>query len=233
MSELPPETDFHILHGPPEGGLLDRLARILEEQGEGAGGDRGEALSELLDLTQVAPGAPAEVIDFYRHPDRYVVHARASAGPWGRCALLAFAAAFRQCCVPIAGGHETDRRSYQVCQRLYLDRRKRRHWDRYVQVDGALRRLFVARIEGSTHRVDETFVLWGVAARLSFDVRVEDAAIVLTLNRAKSSPIAWPLRVQYRTEVGPRGVLRTEGDFRVPIAGIRVRTEFVSRVRDP
>jgi hypothetical protein len=193
------------------------LARIFE------GEESHETLTELVDLARVAPGAPAEIVEFYRHPDRYDVRARASAGPWGRCALLAFAAAFRQCLVPIGG---VDGRSYQVVQRLYLDRRQRRHWDRYVQVDGVVQRLFVARVDASAQRVDETFVLWGIPARLAFDVRVEERAVVLTLNRAKSSPLAWPLRVRYTTVMGQQGGLHTEGDFRVPLAGVHIRTHF-------
>jgi hypothetical protein len=196
--------DEGTLSGPPEGGV-----------------GRGEPLTELLDLARVAPGAPPQIVDFYRHPDRYAIRVVASSDRWGRYALSVFAAAFRQCCVPMKAGC-----SYQVCQRLYLDDRHRPHWDRYVRVDGVLRRLFVARVEGREGRVDETFDLWGVPARLAFDVRVHGAAVVLTLDPAKSSPLAWPLRVQYRTAVAERGVLHTEGDFRVPLAGIRVRTHF-------
>jgi hypothetical protein len=202
---------------PPEAGVLDRLARILD------GDHHEEPLAELLDLTRVAPEAPQQIVDFYRHPDRYAIRASASSDRWGRFALLAFAAAFRQCCVPIGGAGE---RSYQVCQRLYRDDRHRRHWDRYVRVDGVVHRLFVAHVAGRAGRVDETFVLWGVPARLAFDARVEGAALVLTLDPAKSSPPAWPLRVVYRTAVGERGTLHTEGDFRVPLAGVRVRTHF-------
>jgi hypothetical protein len=219
MREAKVERVRDVITGPLEEGLLDRLARILD----GANESGEEPLPELVDLTRVAPGAPAEIAAFYRNPDRYEVCARAVAGPWGRCALLVFAAGFRQCCVPVgsAGG-----RTYQVCQRLYLDKRQRRHWDRYVRVDGVVRRLFVARVEASEQQVDETFVLWGVPARLAFDVCVEDSAVVLTLNRAKSSTLAWPLRVQYRTVVGQGGVLHTEGDFRVPMAGVQARTQF-------
>ncbi len=188
-----------------------------------SGEDCGEALPELLDLARVVPDAPPQIVDFYRHPDRYAIRARASSDRWGQYALWLFAAGFRQCCIPVGGA---DGCSYQVCQRLYLDDRRRRHWDRYVRVDGALRRLFVARIDGREGRVDETFVLWGVPARLAFDVRVEAEAVVLRLDPAKSSPLAWPLRVQYRTAVGERGALYTEGDFRVPLAGLRVRTHF-------
>jgi hypothetical protein len=213
----PRENMRGILTSPPEGGILDRLARILDGDG------RGEPLTELLDLASVIPEAPAEIVDFYRHPDRYAIRARASADRWGRRALGVFAAAFRQCCLPIGGA---DGCTYEVCQRLYRDDRQRPHWDRYVRVDGVVQRLFVARVEGRARRVDETFVLWGVPARLAFDVRVEEAALVLTLNRARSSPLAWPLRVVYRTAVGERGVLHTEGDFRVPLAGVRVRTHF-------
>jgi hypothetical protein len=90
---------------------------------------------------------------------------------------------------------------------------------------GTLERLFVARMDGAPGRINETFVLWGVPVRLGFDAHVDGETLVLTLRRRYSSLLAWLAQVQYRTTAhGP--TLTTNGDFRVPVAGLHVKMRF-------
>lgn len=209
---------------PPERRWVDRLARRLE------GGALGERVDELVDLTRVVGGAPRAVVAFYRRPQDYAIHVGATSAGWSRLVMTAFAFLFRQMCIPETSGGFSD---YEVCQRVYRDRRGHLHWDRYARVNGSLERLFVARIASRQSQVDETFVLWGIPVRLAFDARVEGEEVVLTLDPSRSSLFARPARVQYRTaEWGEPGGLRTEGDFRVPAIGLHVRTEFRMHVAD-
>jgi hypothetical protein len=204
------------LLAPPETRFLDRLARFLE------GGGQGTPTDVLVDLDGVVAGAPENVAAFYRDPARYAIVTGATAGPWSRFVMKVFAATFRQSRIPErAGGFE----ALPVCQRIYRDARGRTHWDRYARVEGALERLFVARLDGAPGRMDETFVLWGVPVRLGFEVHVDGETLVLTLRRRYSSLLAWPAHVQYRT-TAHGSTLTTDGDFRVPVVGLHVRMRF-------
>src|SRR6185312_15242012 len=118
------------LDGPPERGLLDRLALLLEGGGR-AGGAAGGAT--LVDLDRVVTGAPAAVADFYRHPQNYSIRTGADAGGWSRALMAVFAALFRQAEIPEQASGFAD---YAVCQRVYRDPRGRTHWDRYARVGG-------------------------------------------------------------------------------------------------
>lgn len=214
-----------VLQAPPERGLLDRLALWCE------GGGRGEATDDLLDLATVLPPqalAPLrpEVVAFYRRPLRFMLRTGVQMGWWSGLLNRVFARIARQSDIP---GRGLGPAAYPLCQRLYRDARGRVHWDRYCRVDGRLARLFVARMAGGAGRVEETFVLYGLPVRLSFEPRVDGDALVLELRRLRSSPLAWLARVRYRTAVDEDGVLRTRGEFRVPLVGLHIRTYFEIR----
>jgi hypothetical protein len=114
---------------------------------------------------------------------------------------------------------------HPLCQWLYVDGRGRTHWDRYACVRGRCRRLFTARMEGSTGHLHETFVIYGLPASLTFGARVEGGTLVLALLRRLGSPLSWFARVEYRTEaVGAE--VHARGAFRVPLLGFHAETEF-------
>lgn len=215
------------LRAPPRGGLLDRLARWLE------GGGQGSPLENMLELASVLGAQellqlPEPVVSFYRNPRMFRVSTGVRASRWSDALLRAFAALTRQSLLP-EGSSEFE--GYPVSQLLYSDEEGRAHWDRYVLVQGAWRRLFIARIAGTRGRVDETFIVYGVPIRLSFAASVDAGALTLKLVRRWSSPAAWLTTVEYRSTLLGAGV-RTQGDFRVPLLGFRVRTEFRAVARD-
>jgi hypothetical protein len=210
---------------PPRGGLLDRLARWLEGGGEGEPADGVVDLSGVLDAGELAK-LPRRVATFFAAPHRFDVAAGLDGDAWSRALLAASAVVFRQTDIP---DRERGFEAYPVGQVIYRDRRGRVHWDRYGLVDGAWRRLFVARVAGAPGRFVETFVLYGVPVALVFAPRVEDGALVFTLTRRWTSPLSWIARVEYRTGLHAPDEVRTHGDFRVPLLRFRVRTEFRAR----
>lgn len=220
-SSAPPLSSATPLTEPPPGTFLDRIARYFE------GGGAGTPCATMLDLGDVLAAdelakLPAVVAAFYAQPGTFDVEAGVDGGPYSRRLLALFAAIGRQAdVVDRVRGFE----AYPLGQLLYRDRRGRVHWDRYAWIDGTWRRLFLARIDGATGTMCETFVLYGVPVPLTFRAAVVDGALVLTLVRKWSSPLSWFARVVYRTEARAEGT-STQGDFRIPLLGFYVRTEF-------
>lgn len=211
-----------LLTDAPERSFLDRLARWFE------GGDVAAGkVDSVVDLRAIlAPGiAPAaEVVDFYLRPGDYCIRTGVQMRAWSRIVIAVFGALCRQCQIP-ARGKEFE--NFELCQRIYRDSENRTHWDRYVRVDENLHRLFIARLSSSKSTVNETFVMWGIPVRLTFDATVVDDGLVLTMRPLRSSPLAWAARVQYKTNhTAEAGAIRTLGDFRVPLIGLNVQTEF-------
>lgn len=204
--------------------MLDRLARALEGGGRGTPSETFVDLSDVLPASALAQVGPV-VVDFYRSPLPYSLRVGVAMGRWSRLLMGCFALLCRQSGAPDRGAGVE---AYEVCQRLYRDRRGRTHWDRYARVDGRLRRLFVARIASGPERFYETFVLYGLPITLAFAVCSDGDALLLSLQPRESSLLARMARVTYRTAPLDSG-LATEGDFRVPLIGLRVRMHFRMR----
>lgn len=207
---------------PPRGSLLDRLARWLEGGGEGTPVIEVLDLSRVLDAGEVA-GLPREVVELYADPQSFRIRAGLDATPYSRLLLAVSAVLARQTNIPDrARGFE----GYPVGQLVYRDARGRTHWDRYGLVDGAWRRLFLARVSGEPGMFFETFVLYGVPVVLPFRAHVDGETLVMSLTRRWSAPFSWFGKVEYRTRRSGAGEVETRGDFRVPLLFFRVATEF-------
>ena len=219
---------------PPRGGVLDWLARWLE------GGGDGVKTEQLLDLStvlasQAKDALHPEVARFYLDPGRYRMRAGVHASRFSGALLDLLAAVSRQGRLPDrdCGKDGSDGfEGYPVRQLVYRDARGRTHWDRYILIDRTWQRFFIARLEGLPSYVVETFVVYGVPVSLTFRASVEDDGLVLSLVPKWSSPMSWFARVVYRTGISEHGV-HTRGDFRVPIVGFRVRTEFRATRAEP
>lgn len=227
--------DSHLgARWPPRGGVLDRLARWLE------GGGDGITTDQLLDLSTVlAPPAldalHPEVARFYRDPGRYRMRAGVHASRFSGALLDLLALVSRQGRLPDRDRGEAGSdgfEGYPVRQELYRDARGRTHWDRYILIDRTWQRFFIARLGGLPSHVVETFVVYGIPVALTFRASVEDDDLVLSLVPKWSSPMSWFARVVYRTGISTYGV-HTRGDFRLPIVGFRVRTEFRATRAEP
>ncbi|MDB4946509.1 MAG: hypothetical protein JWP97_6043 [Labilithrix sp.] len=210
---------------PPPSSLLDRLARWLEGGGSGTPATIVADLAGVLSAQELSD-LPSEVVDFFADPGSFVVVAGLDAGPFSRALLALSAVLARQTDIPDrVRGFE----GYPVTQRIYRDRHGRTHWDRYGLVDGAWRRLFLARVAASPGHFTETFLIYGVPVALPFRARVEDGALVFTLTPSLRAPFSWIGKVEYRTRRTGPGAVETKGDFRVPLVGFRVAMEFRSR----
>lgn len=206
---------------PPTGSFLDAVARWIE------GGGTGTPSRHLLDLGQLVAAdslerAPRAIVRFYANPLEFSIRTGVEMSPLSRLVFGVFAAIARQSCVTDAGPAFE---GYPVAQFLYRDRRGRLHWDRYVCIGGRWRRLFLARVEAREKLLRETFVVCGLPVTLCFRATADASGLSLVLARRWQEPWSYLLDVSYRTSELERG-LRTLGDFRVRLFGLRVLTEF-------
>jgi hypothetical protein len=207
---------------PPVAVGLDRLARVFETVGLPRPAAVMVPLAVVL-APEAVSSLPELVVAFYADPTRFRVRARLEASSLSRVWLGLFARITRQS-LPILHGDTLP--EFGVCQWLYRDQRGYVHWDRYACVEGALERLFVARMGYAPGVLRETFVVYGLPITVAFRARVENGALLLTSIKTLQNPLSWFARVTYRTELAENG-LATRGDFQVPLFGVRVGTAFL------
>ena len=179
------------------------------------------ALDEVLAASELAR-LPPGIERFYAQPAAHRVQAALDGAPWSYRLLGIFARVTRQC-VPVLRTRPGS--FFPVCQRVFRDGRGRHHWDRYGGLDGRCERLFIARIAGKPGQIEETFVLYGMPLALTFAARVEGGELVLESIKSRRRPWSWLTHVTYRTKA-TQNALVTYGDFRIPLIGLRIGTEF-------